>query len=103
MNTEEAGRMLGDLENLLEKQIELARRGDYARLERTARQADAATEKIADAGLLAMPDFEVRRMRLKELYQRLGLLLADKSADVSAVLGNIRKGKKVITAYRSGI
>jgi hypothetical protein len=95
--------MLDDLRNLLEKQIELAHKGNISGAELLGRQADPLVETIVQAGILQLPEFENRRQRLQRLYEDLRLTIATQKADTAAKLRRVRKGKRTLETYLSNI
>lgn len=100
MNTDEQVRLLDDLQGLLEKQIEMARRGNLRRVEALAEQADSIVARIVQAGVFEQPEFDGRREHLTKLYKQLELMLvADKDA-VNRQLRRVGNGKKTLQAYR---
>jgi hypothetical protein len=103
MNADEETLLLGELENLVEKQIELARRGGIAAVERLMREGDWLVEKIKSAGLLEKPEFESRRQRLNNLYRQLQLAISSQKGVVDGQLKSVRKGKRTLSAYRGSI
>ena len=81
VNNDEHMRLLDDLQGLLEKQIEMARRGNLRRVEALAEQADSIVARIVQTRVLQQPEFDGRREHLTKLYKKLELMLAaDKDA-----------------------
>jgi septal ring factor EnvC (AmiA/AmiB activator) len=95
--------LLDEIEDLLEKQIELAQQGNISDVEVLGEQAGSLVEKIVQAGILGLPEFKNRRDRIQKLYKDLCLAITDQKADVSEKLSLVRKGRKTIEAYRSNI
>jgi hypothetical protein len=98
-------RLLGELEGLIRKQIELAHQGDSAG-ERFALLTDRAglvVERITQLGPAGSQEYQRRFEMLRELYETLSLVLAAEKADVCEELGRIRRGRKIIGTYRSTI
>jgi hypothetical protein len=101
VNIEEQTLLLDDLQNLLEKQIEMVRRSDFSRIESLAEQAGLYIEKITDRKYLEQPEFVERREHLTQLYRKLELMLIsskDSIADQLQQVGNVRK---TLAAYRN--
>jgi len=105
MITDEKTNLLDELQNLLEKQIELAHQGnpDNRHLEPLSKQAGLLVEKIAQERILELPEFKNRREDLQKLYGDLCLAFIAQKADISEKLKQVRKGKKTIETYRENI
>jgi hypothetical protein len=103
MSADDEIRLLGELASLLERQIELARRGGLAGLEQLAGQCEPLVAKITAAGLLEKPDHKVQRERLAKLYRDLQLMLSAQKGVVAKQLKSIGKGKKTLALYRGNI
>jgi hypothetical protein len=97
--------LLDELQNLLEKQIELAQQGNSnnRHFEPLSKQAGLLVEKITKERILELPEFENRREHLQKLYQHLCLVVTAQKAKTDEELSRIRKGKKTIKTYRSNI
>ncbi|GAG68342.1 unnamed protein product [marine sediment metagenome] len=54
MKADEQISLLDDLQSLLEKQIEMARRGNFRLVEALAEQADSVVEKIVRTSLMML-------------------------------------------------
>jgi len=92
-----------DLQNLLEKQTRLLKRGNISGIESLARQANSLIDQIAHAGLLETAEFADHRKKLKRLYDDLHMAIAVQKADVSEKISRVRKGRKTIQTYRNNI
>jgi translation initiation factor 2B subunit (eIF-2B alpha/beta/delta family) len=105
MIPDEKTNLLDGLQNLLEKQIKLVHQGNSANrhVEFLSEQAGAFVEKIAQAGILELPEFENRREHLQKLYQQLCLAIAAQKADIAEKLRQVRKCRKTIATYRRNI
>jgi hypothetical protein len=101
----EKAHLLDELQNLLEKQIELAQQGnsDNRHFEPLSKQANLVVEKITKERILELPEFKNRREHLQKLYQHLCLVVTAQKAETDEELSRIRKGKKTIKTYRSNI
>jgi hypothetical protein len=97
--------LLDELQNLLEKQIELTHQGnpDNRHLEPLSKQADLLVEKIAQEGILELPEFKNRREHLQKLYQHLCLVITAQKTETVEELSRVRKGKKTVGIYRNNI
>ncbi len=102
-NQDKRSRLLDDLQNLLDKQIELAHQGRVGGVEKLSAEADRLVGEIVRAGMLELPELQKRREHLQKSYEDLRLVLTAQKADVSRELSRVRKGKKAIGVYRSNI
>ncbi len=100
MNTDEQVSLLDDLQGLLEKQIETARRGNLRRVEALAAQADSIVARIVQTRVFEQPEFDGRREHLTKLYKKLELMLAAGKDAVSRQLRRVGSGRKTLQAYR---
>lgn len=100
---DEPSHLLDDLQSLLEKQTKLARQGKIGDVELLSRQAGCVVEKIAQTGILDLPDFKERRDKLQKLYEDLCLAITAQRAETSKKLSHVRKGKKTIETYHNNI
>jgi hypothetical protein len=91
------------LEVLLRRQLDLARKGNIAEVNTLAKKAHELVEQISESKSLAGPQFEEHRKRLKQLYGDVCLSLSAQMNDVSQALGRVYKGKKTVTLYRDNI
>lgn len=95
--------LLDKLQNVLQKQIDLARQGDIAEVETLVKQAGLLMEEITDLGILELPGYKNYRGKLQRLYKELCLILAEQKAGVSGELSQIRKGRRTIKAYHGSV
>ncbi len=100
MSVEEEMQLLTQLTELLEKQLDRARRGSFTDMERLAAKCEPLVEKITQARLLERPEYKVSREHLAELYHQLQLVLSAQKNVTAEKLGSIRKSKRVVSAYR---
>lgn len=103
MSTNKQIHLLDNLQNLLEKQIELAQQGNVSNVEILSEQAGPLAEKIAQTGILELAEFKNRREQLRKLYDSLYLTITSQKADASDKLSRVRRGKKTIATYRNNI
>lgn len=101
MNTDGQVSLLDDLQGLLEKQIEMARRGNLRRVEALAGQADSIVARIVQTKVLQQPEFDGRREHLTKLYKKLELMLETDKDAVSRQLRGVGSGRKTLHAYRN--
>ena len=95
--------LLIDLHALLEKQIELAHKGDITGVESLSNQAGILVDEIMETKQLESDEFKNQLQQLQKLYQHLSLSIAAQKTETSEQLSRIRKGKKTIAAYRGNI
>ena len=95
--------LLDNLQGLLERQTKLAQQGKVSDVELLSTQAGSVVERIAETGILELPEFRNRRRQLQRLYKELCLTITAQETDISEKLRQIGKGKKTIRAYRSNI
>ena len=101
MNTDEQRRLLDNLRCLLEKQIEMARRSNFRRVEALAEQAGSIVEKIVKTKAFEQHEFDGERVHLAELYKKLELILAAGKDSVGRQLRQVGSGRKTLQAYRN--
>jgi hypothetical protein len=97
--------ILRGLQKLLEKQIELIRRGGSSsvRLEQLNRQADVLVESIARLKLLQQDRFRGNKENLRKTYNELCLAIKAEQKQITESLGKVRKGKKTIGVYQKNM
>ena len=95
--------LLDHLHGLLEKQIDMARHGNIGKVEMLGAQAGLYVKKIANAGLLQVPEFKSQREKLQKAYEHLHLILSAQKAEVCEQLNRVRKGKNTMKTYRNNI
>jgi len=95
--------LLDELQSLLEKQMELARKGNINEIEALSKQASSLVGKITRSGILESAEFRSRREQLRKLYQNLCLALAAQKAETAEKLSQVRRGKKTIEVYRKNV
>ena len=93
-------RLLDDLQGLLEKQIEMARRGNLRRVEALAGQADSIVAQIVQNKVFEQPEFDDQREHLTKLYKKLELMLAAGKNAVNRQLRRVGNGRKTLQTYR---
>jgi len=93
--------LLHDLQILLEKQIELANQGNIKDVEVIAGQVGSLVGRITGRGILEKPEFQNQRRQLQKLYEDLCLAITSQKAETGEKLSQVRKGRKMLGAYRS--
>ena len=99
MKADEQMRLLDNLQSLLEKQIEMARRSNLRRVEALAEQADSVVEKIVKTKAFEQPRLDGRRELLTKLYKKLELILAAGKDSVGKQLRQVGNVRKTLQAY----
>jgi hypothetical protein len=95
--------LIDELQRLLVRQLELARGGSFAGLDELCEQADAVVARIAEAGLMDSPALLVRKTLLAGLYRELYTVLAAQRQETVTTLHMVRRGKRMIAAYRRNL
>lgn len=101
MKADEQTHLLDNLQSLLEEQIEMARRGNFRRIETLAEQAGRVVEKIVKTKAFGQPEFDGGRKHLVKLYKKLELILAANKDSVGKQLRQVGNGRKTIQVYRN--
>jgi len=91
--------LLDELQNVLDKQIELVRQGGLSNLETLSRDANSLVEKIVQTGILELSEYRYWRERLQKLYDNLCLAITAQKTDTAERLSRVHKGKKLLDAY----
>jgi flagellar biosynthesis/type III secretory pathway chaperone len=99
---DERTRLMDELQSLLEKQLQLARRGASMN-----EQFGVLTDKtgtlvarIAQLGAVGSEECQPKFDKLRQLYEALSLVLAAERASVCEDLSRLRKGRKTLSVYR---
>ena len=100
MSISEAKQLLKQLQRLLEKQLELARRSKISEVENLVEQTGELAKKIGEAGIFESPEIKELRARIETLYEQLCLSLSAYKGIINDELGQVRRGRKIINAYR---
>jgi hypothetical protein len=95
--------LLDELQELLEKQIALAKQDGAGELEVLIERTDLLIEKISGTGILESPEFKNRKEHLQKLYEALCLSVAAKKTDVCEKLGQIRRSRKTMEIYNNNM
>lgn len=94
---------INDLQNLLEKQIGLARQGNFNKVELLSRQAESLVREIVQSGILELAEYKNQLKQLRKLYQELCLALTAQQDKTAEELGRVRKGRKAINTYHKNV
>lgn len=101
MNTDEQMHLLDNLQSLLEKQIEMARRSNFRCVEALTEQANSVVEKIVKTKAFEQPGSEGWREHLTKLYEKLELILAAGKDSVGKQLRQVGSGRKTLHVYHN--
>lgn len=103
--TEQKAELLDELQNLLERQIELVHKGDPAgkKINNLSQQTNVLVEKIRQAGILESARFENQKEKIRKLYDCLYMAISAQKDQTRQQMNRVRKGKKTIVKYRSNI
>jgi len=101
VNADDQMRELDNLQSLLERQIEMARRGNFGQVELLAEQADSIVEKIVKTKVFEQPGLNSRHEHLIKSYKKLELMLAAGKDAVGKQLQQIGNVRKTFKVYRS--
>jgi len=91
------------LQDLLEKQIKLARQSKIADVEKLTAQAGALAQDIKKAGISEQPEFKDRCEQLTQLYRKLALILTAHKEQAGDQLRRINEGRKTLQTYRTNV
>lgn len=94
-------RAVDKLQELLGRQLELARRGRLAELDELTERTGALIAQMAGTDVLRSPAFRAHRPLLERLYRELCLTLAAQQQETAGALRAIRRGRKMVRAYRT--
>lgn len=98
-----AQQLLDDLQELLQRQVDLLLHGDVAAAERLAQETDTLVLRMTDTSVTETPAFHEMRPRLETLYSRLGLALATARREARGQIELARKGRRVIRTYHQNL
>lgn len=103
MNTDEKTYLLDQLQSLLEKQIESARKSDFRAVEELARQTGSLINEIVGTKIFEQAQFNKKRRHLAKLHKELVLMIAAEKENVADQLRRVNEGRKTLKTYRKNI
>jgi ribosome recycling factor len=105
MVTENHKNLLKGLQKILEKQAELARRGNIEnhRFDELRRQADALIRRIEQGKILDRDEFKKQKEGLQRLYRELCLAIEVQKEDTEREISQTRKWNKTIQTYNRNV
>jgi hypothetical protein len=101
VNEDERLSLLDNLRLLLEKQIEMARIGDFHAVEDLVEQAGSIIDEISKTNCHQRPQFISQREHITGLYKKLELMLASTKDSISKQLSQAGNVLKTLDVYRN--
>jgi len=98
-----AQQLLDNLQDLLQRQVDLLLHGDVAAAERLAKETDTLVLRMTSTSVTEAPAFHEMRPRLERLYERLRLALATARRDARGQIELARKGRRAIRTYHRNL
>ena len=92
--------LLNRLQSLLERQIELVRRGDFRTSELLTEQSDLVVDELLRTKAFEQTQLEEQRERLAKSYRELTLMVAAEKDHLGKQLQQISQGRKTLKLYR---
>ena len=98
-------RLLNNLQDLLERLLQLAHQSDSAnkQFSTLTDQAGSLVNKITQVGILDVPEYRSRREQVRKQYEDLCLIVAAQKANTSREINQIQRGRKILKTYRRNI
>lgn len=97
--------LLDELQNLLSKQLQLARQGDSTNKQFGILMSKASTlvKEIEQTGILDRSEYQYQREKLRKRYENLCLIIAAEKSNVCRDISQIHKGRKILETYHNNI
>jgi hypothetical protein len=97
--------LLDELQDLLEKLLHMARRGDSTseQFGVLTSKAGSLMEEIERTGILDLTELQYLREELRKRYENLCLIIATQKANMCRELNQARRCRKILGTYRSNI
>ena len=99
----EAEKLLDNLVTLLKKQIRTAQQGKLEEVETLSEQVRSVSAQVAETGVPGQAEFIGRRRQIKDLHEKLCLVVAAEKAQTAEQLRQIRRYKKSLNIYRNSV
>ena len=99
---DECPRLLDKLEDLLNRQIEQARKGDFRASEMLSEQSGEIVDKLSTAGVPPSTEFKDKFERLAKLYRQAILIVAAQKDHLEKRLHQAGRTRRTLRAYRGG-
>ena len=97
---EQTLRLLDELQNLLNEQIKLVRKGDFSTSEALTEKTGRLIDELSQMGILEHPEFRERFERLVKSYRTVIFSVAVEKDRLEKQLQQISQGRKTLRAYR---
>ncbi|MHC4431414.1 MAG: hypothetical protein ACYTBS_06200 [Planctomycetota bacterium] len=94
--------LLEKLEDLLNRQISQARKGDFRASEVLSEQSGKIVDKLTRVGVPPSTEFKEKFERLAKLYRRAILIVAAEKNRLEGRLQQAGRTRRTLRAYRSG-
>jgi len=91
--------LVDELQQLLERQLDLARGGSLASLQQLSERVDTVVSRITEAGMMDSPPLRSRMPVLEGLYRELCTVLVAQQQETSRTLRAVRQGKRLLRTY----
>jgi hypothetical protein len=95
--------LVDELQQLLERQLDLARAGSLAGLQQLGERVDAVVSRITEAGMMDSPPLRSRMPALEGLYRELCTVLVAQQQETSNTLRAVRQGKRLLRTYEKHV
>jgi hypothetical protein len=95
--------LVGRLQGLLQKQLELMHRGNLTAVVALFEQTDQCVREILAARASDRPGSEGQWQYVGQLYRELSLVLTAQRAEVAATLRTVCQGKRTLNVYKSAL
>ena len=95
--------LLDNLQSLLEKQIEMARRSDFRGVEVLAERTNSIVAEIGRTKVFEQVGLDDRCKFLARLYKKLALMVAAKKHLLGKQLQQVSEGRRTLQAYRKSV
>ncbi|MHC4843252.1 MAG: hypothetical protein ACYTFM_00080 [Planctomycetota bacterium] len=92
--------LLDELHAVLEKQTEMARKGNLTAVEELTPKADNIVKEISQASNLEQIKLTNHWKKLEDIYKQLSLILASHKYTIEQQIRQIREGRKTLRAYK---
>jgi hypothetical protein len=87
----------------LERQVKMAQKGSLAEVELSINNTQKLVEQVAQAGVLQKPEYENKRNKIRNLYERLLMILSAEKDKAGSEIKTVRNYKKVFNTYMKSL
>lgn len=102
MTVGDGDRLLAELESLLTEQFDMLRSGDLAAAMELTERTDGIVRTLESIAEDAPGGRDGRVERIRQLYLKVCLTLAERKEELAGKLHRMRSGKGALRAYRNG-